>query len=194
MLSPRHIIMATGAVLTAMTAACGSGHSEYVAGYAAFDSVPYNIETNTTATTTMVKTFPGSYMFMSQYPQYDAVVRYGIVNVDDQEKIHKTLANHFDRMADRIGIYESEIRETPGYPGFHGWVMVTPQCGAPVQMLVTDSATMMLHATMEFNSQKTDTAGMILPAVQAIAADMEHIIKHLRPAYTPVSAGEEQSE
>lgn len=194
MRSPRHIIMATGAVLTAMTAACGSGHSEYAAEYVAFDSVPYNIETNTTATTSMVKTFPGSYMFRSDYPQYDAVVRYGIVNVDDPVKIRKTLANHFDRMADRIGIYESDIRKTNGHPDFHGWVMVTPRCGAPVQMLVTDSATMMLHATMEFNSQKTDTAGMILPAVQAIAADMEHIIKHLRPAYTPVSAGEEQSE
>lgn len=177
----KFIMIAFGATAAALTVACGGGHSEYTAEYAPFDSVPYHVEVNATATTSMVKTFPGSYMFRSEYPQYNAVVRYGIVAVDDSAKIGKVLANRFDRMADRIGIYESEIRNVDKEPDFHGWIMVTPECDAPVQMLVTDSATMLMHATMEFTSQQTDTAGMVLPATRAITADMEHIIMNLKP-------------
>lgn len=103
----KFIKIAFGATAAALTVACGGGHSEYTAEYAPFDSVPYHVEINATATTSMVKTFPGSYMFRSEYPQYNAVVRYGIVAVDDSAKIGKVLANRFDRMADRIGIYES---------------------------------------------------------------------------------------
>ena len=172
-------MIAVGPSLIALMSACGGGHREYDAEYAAFDSVPYNVETNIAATTTIVRTFPGSYMFRSDYPQYSAVVRYGIVAVADSAKLSKVIANHFDRMADRIGIYESEILEIDNKPDFRGWVMVTPECEAPVQMLVTDSASVILHATMEFTSPQTDTAGVVLPAVQAIAADMEHIIKNL---------------
>lgn len=176
----RLIMIAFGATAAALTAACGGSHSEYTAEYAPFDSVPYHVEVNTAAHTAMVKAFPGSYMFRSEYPEYNAVVRYGIVAVDDPAKISKVLANRFDRMADRIGIYESEIRSVDTDPGFHGWVMVTPECDAPVQMLVTDSATMLLHATMEFTAPQTDSARIVLPAAQAIAADMEHIIWNLR--------------
>lgn len=174
-----HILILVATSFMALISACGSGHREYKAEYAVFDSVPFNVETNTAATTTMVKTFPGSYMFRSDYPQYNAVVRYGIVAVADSAKISKVTANHFDFMADNIGIYESEIREIISESAFRGWVMVTPQCEAPVQMMVTDSSTVMLHATMEFISPQTDTARVVYPAVQAIAADMEHIIKNL---------------
>ena len=177
----KFIMIAFGATAAALTAACGGAHSEYTAEYAPLDSVPYNVEVNTTATTSMVKTFPDSYMFRSEYPQYHAVVRYGIVDVADSAKIQKVLANRFNRMADRIGIYESDIRSVDNGPDFHGWIMVTPGCDAPVQMLVTDSATMLMHATMEFTSRQTDTAGMVLPATQAITADMEHIIMNLKP-------------
>lgn len=172
------------AVVTGMTAlllSCGGRHGEYEAAYAVFDSVPYNVETNVAATTAMVKKFPGSYMFRSNYPEYNAVVRYGIVAVADSGKIRKVIANCFDRMADRIGIYESDIRSVKNAPAFQGWVMVAPPCPAPVQMLVTDSATVVIHATMEFTSPQTDSAGVVYPAVEAVAADLEHMIKALRP-------------
>lgn len=169
------------AVAAALLASCGGGRSEYKADYAPFDSVPYNVETNVAATTSMVKTFPGSYMFRSSYPQYDAVVRYGIVAVPDSGKIQKVIAGCFDRMADRIGVYESDIRNVRKDSAFYGWVMVARPCPAPVQMIVTDSATVILHATMEFTSSPTDSAGFILPAIEAVAADMEHIILTFRP-------------
>lgn len=174
--------LATAAVTVslAVLSSCGGGHGEYQAEYAVFDSVPYNVETNIAATTTMVKTFPGSYMFRSDYPQYNAVVRYGIVAVDDSVRVYKVLANHFDRMSDNIGIYESDIRNVRDDSTLYGWVMVTPQCKYPVQMLVTDSATVMLHGTMEFTSPQTDSTGVVYPAVEAIAADMEHTIKNMR--------------
>lgn len=168
------------AAVSLLTVSCG-GHSEYHADYAPFDSVPCNVETNIASTTTMVKTFPGSYMFKSDYPQYNAIVYYGLVTVPDSGKIHRVLANHFDRMADRIGIYESEIRTLPkDSSAYSGWVMVTPQCQAPVQMLATDSTSVVLHATMEFTSPQTDSARVIMPAVEAIAVDMAHIVRNLK--------------
>lgn len=170
-------IVAAGMIV--MLSSCG-GRGEYRAEYAAFDSVPCNVETNVASTTTMVKAFPGSYMFKSDYPQYNAVVRYGLVSVPDSGKIYKVIANHFDRMSDRIGIYESDIRTVRNDSLIYGWVMVTPQSPAPVQMIVTDSASIMLHATMEFTSPQTDSAGVIFPALEAIAADMEHIVKNFK--------------
>ncbi len=177
---------AAAAVAAIILASCSGGKGEYKADYAPFDSVPYNVETNTAATTTMVKTFPGSYMFRSEYPQYNAVVSYGIVDVADSAKICKALASQFDHMADRIGIYESEIRTIDSGEALHGWVMVTPQCQAPVQMMVTDSATMILHAIMEFTSPQADSARIVYPATEAIAADLDHMIRHLAlPAAAP---------
>lgn len=168
------------AAVALLTISCG-GHSEYHADYAPFDSVPCNVETNIASTTTMVKRFPGSYMFKSDYPQYNAVVYYGLVIVPDSGKIRRVLANHFDRMSDRIGIYESEIRTLrKDSSSYAGWVMVTPRSQAPVQMLATDSASMVLHGTMEFTSPQTDSVRAIFPAVEAIAADMEHLIKNLK--------------
>lgn len=176
-----HTIAAALMALAAVASSCDRHHSGYTAEYAVFDSVPFNVETNTDATTTMVKTFPGSYMFRSDYPQFNAVVRFGIVDIPDSSKIRKAIANHFDRMSDRIGVYESEIRDVVNDAGMHGWIMVTPECPAPVQMMVTDSATMILHATMEFTSPQTDTARVVIPAAEAIAADLEHIIINLQP-------------
>lgn len=78
------------AVATAMLLSC-SKHSEYTADYATFDSIPYNVETNVRATTSVIKTYPGSYMFKSEYPQYDATVNFGLVTVSDSAKIAKVI-------------------------------------------------------------------------------------------------------
>lgn len=157
-----------------------SKHSEYTADYATFDSIPYNVETNVRATTSVIKTYPGSYMFKSEYPQYDATVNFGLVTVSDSAKIAKVIKNQFDRMADNLGIHEGEIKTFRPDSTYIGWVMITPQCPTPVLMMVTDSMNMVLHATMKFNSPKSDTIGTVLPATEAIATDMEHIINNLK--------------
>lgn len=157
-----------------------SEKKEYNAEYAPIEGIPFNIETNSAATSSIVKVFPGCYMFRSDYPQYSATVNYGLVNIADSGSIKKVITNHFDKMADRIGIYESSIRTFRPDSDRIAWIMVTPQCKAPVQMLTTDSASIALHATMEFTSPQTDTAGVIIPAITAIAADMEHLLNNLK--------------
>lgn len=166
--------------LITLISSCTESNVARTAEYAVFDTVPYNIETNTAAKTTVVRTFPDSYMFRSEYPEYHAIVRYGMTAIADSGKIHKVSANQLDRISDRIGIYDCKISSIVKDSAIYGWVFVTPQSQAPVQMIVTDSATMILHGTMEFTTPQTDSIRVVYPAIETIAADMQHIIKNIR--------------
>lgn len=155
--------------------------SQYHAEYAPVDSIPYNVETNVETITEITGRYPGSYTFRSNYPQYDATVAYGMVSIPDSNAINKVLRISFDRMSNRIGSYEADIRTYRPDSNLIGWIMVTPQSEAPVMMMVTDSANVVLHATMNFNSTQTDSAGFIMPAISAITADMEHLLHNFTP-------------
>ncbi len=168
-----------GAAAAIALSSC-TGRSEYMVEYAPVDSIPYNVETNAAATTFLTGSYPGVYIFRSVYSQYDATVYYGLVAIPDSAKIKKVLRLRFDSMADKMGIYEGDIRTLRPDTNLIGWVIVTPECVAPVQMMVTDSATMALHATMKFNSMQTDSTGFIMPAIDAIAADMAHLVNNLK--------------
>lgn len=162
-----------------LSVSCG-GQSEHNAEYLPIDSIPYNVETNVEAIMEITGRYPGSYTLRSNYPQYDATIVYGLVTIPDSNAINKVLRISFDRMANRIGSYEADIRTYRPDSNLIGWIMVTPQSEVPVMMMVTDSASVVLHATMNFNSTQTDTAGFIMPAINAITADMEHLINNLR--------------
>lgn len=168
------------ATLITFISSCTEGNGAHTAEYAVFDTVPYNIETNIAAKTSMVRTFPDSYVFRSEYPEYHALVRYGMTAIADSGKIHKVSASQLDRISDRIGIHDCKISPIVKDSLIYGWVFVTPQSQAPVQMIVTDSATMILHATMEFTTPQTDSIRVVYPAIESIAADMQHIINNIR--------------
>lgn len=167
-----------GAVAGAFVLASCSGKSEYVAEYAPMDSVPFNIETNVEANSYLVHNYPNVVMFRVEYPQYNAVVKYGMVHSADSARLMKAYVGQLNRMGDRV-FYSYYQQDTVSGPGVRGWIFTSLPDKTPLQMIVTDSATMMLHGKLEFTVPQTDTAGVIKPAVKAITADMEHMVRNL---------------
>ncbi len=143
------------------------------------DSVPFNIETNVAAVSYLVHNYPKQIMFRTDYPEYNARVKYGIVYDVDSATLMKAYDSQLTRMGERV--YYSYFSKDPiANDSLKGWIFTSLPDQAPVQMIVTDSASIMLHGTMEFLSPQTDTVGIIQPAAEAIAADMEHIVKNLK--------------
>ena len=171
-------IVLISSIICALFFSC-SGSSEYKAEYALMDSVPFNIETNVAATSYVVHNYPNQVMFRTEYPQYKALVKYGIVYLDDSAKLMKSYDNQLKRMGERVYYGDFSIDSVKNN-FVKGWIFTSLPDKTPLQMIVTDSTTMMLHGTMEFTSPQTDTAGAIMPAVEAIAADMEHLVKNLK--------------
>lgn len=162
----------------ALFASC-SGHGSRTTEYVVMDSVPFNIETNAAANSYIVHSYPNQLMFRVEYPEYNALVKYGMVYDFDSAKLMKGYTRQLERMGDRV-YYSKFSIDTIDNRQVSGWIFTSLPDKTPLQMIATDSATMMLHGRMEFTVPQTDTAGVIEPAVEAITADMEHMVRNLK--------------
>lgn len=167
-------------IVLAMMSSC-SGRGEYNAQYAPMDSVPFNVETNIAANSYIVHTYPNMVMFRVEYPQYKVRVKYGIVHSADSAKLMKSYTGQLNRMGDRV-YYDDFSIDTISGDRVKGWIFTSVPDKTPLQMIVTDSMSMMLHGKLEFMEPQADTAGVILPAINAVKSDMRHMIDNLNLA------------
>lgn len=158
---------------------CSENHNSNVT-YSAMENLPYNIEINTDAVSRITKEFPDVKMFETEYPSMNALVKYAIVVRKDSLSTDKVITAQLEKMADDVIHDDCGIVKIKGNDGISGWVFSSAPDKYPVQMLATDSFSVVLHGRMEFTSPQTDSAGVVFPAVEAIAADMEHIVKNLK--------------
>lgn len=169
-------------LLILLLAACNGSREGHLAEaeYATMDSVPFNVEVNTAANAYIVKAYPEATMFRVEYPSHKALVKYGIVHSADSAMIMKAYTGQLNRMGDRVYYSDFGIDTVSNGDGIKGWIFTSAPDKYPLQMIVTDSATMVLHGSMLFTEPTTDTAGVIMPAIEAVAADMRHMASVLK--------------
>lgn len=174
-----HLLLVVVILLAALSApGCKNRSSSDPAEYAVLDSIPCRVEVNKAATARIVRLFPKVKMFAIEYPEWKAVVKCALVLTRDSDHNAKITDNQLYDMgvvaADNAGILP-----VGNGKGIKGWIFSSPPAEKPIQMLLTDSASVLLHARMEFTSAQTDTAGFILPAMEIISRDLEHMAGNL---------------
>lgn len=175
-------ILCAIAGIAIMVSSCNSTNAKHVneAVYAPLDSVPFNVEMNNAAITTMTHLFPEVTMFTSTYPDMDAEVDYAIVTRSDTAGIIKVVNRQLDKMAADIIHDGCIIDAIHAENGMNGWIFTSIPDKYPVQMLVSDSAKIAIHARMKFTKPKTDTLGSVIPATRTVISDMTHLITNLK--------------
>ncbi|MDE6489942.1 MAG: hypothetical protein K2L49_02155 [Muribaculaceae bacterium] len=117
--------------------------------------------------------------FNLQYPDYRAVI-YCTYTPVDKASVASVLDNRRERMALNSGGLPGEIVEVENRNGVTGQLLVTPAGSVnPVQFLATDSRRFVLSGAMTFIGAATVDADSVAPVVDAVCADMIHMLTTL---------------
>ena len=116
------------------------------------------------------------------YPKYNATLYCTYTPVTAVLPLRQTLDNREQRMALNAGAEESLLTEFCNGGGISCRLLVTPGGTiTPVQFLATDSARFVLSGSLHLkNPDCAPAADSIRPIVEAVEADVTHLLKNLR--------------
>lgn len=156
----------------------------YPAQYRALDSLPLNVEVNSSATASVRRGTNGSWAADIVYPRYKARIYLTVIalDADDPEAIARAVRSRLERASLNLGDSRYISNESVNAAGLNIQIVRAQSAiPTPVQLIADDGRRHLVSATafVDFTPSVSATDSLA-PVTDALCADIEHLARQLR--------------